>query len=228
MRIPIHYTEGVKEVRNVRLYVNLEQYRAYSQGVEAGGSYVSASTTGDGGFVATSTGSGGYTATSTNNGGGNTVTSTNNSSVNVSQMNEAYTGGDAIYTGIEGDLTKHKHSHAHTHFLAGHNHDVEVPSHSHSFQVLDHTHQYVIQNHSHSVSINLPNHSHPQINDIFVGNRASNVSINVNGQTIAQNINASGWYDITAYINTSDNLITISGTNGRIEATVVNKVFVAF
>jgi hypothetical protein len=114
--IPFFIDEGTHEVRECKINLILDHFRAYSKAAASGGTLTSES------------------------GGSDVVTSEVNASTTVSQMDQAYTG-EVHYTGVDGDMNHHNHPHAHKHFLEGHDHQVHINNHKHN--IAAHSHDLV-------------------------------------------------------------------------------------
>lgn len=173
------------EIRKVSLSFKLLPFRAYEKSAASGG-------------------------TTTSEGGGGVVTTTENTSITLINLSEAFTGGEAFYTGVDGDMTKHKHSM----FIK-----LNVPDHKHTFSLLDHFH-------------NIAQHVHNLVFGIFKSNSvATGINIYVDGVLKDGSSYTSDQtdLDITTAIGgmTGWHNIRLTSTQlGRINATIIVEAFV--
>lgn len=156
-------------VNAIKVKVQLDRFRSYSQATEGGGA--TTATSSDGGASTTTSSSGGATTATSSSGGGGSVTSASGGGGSVTT--EA--GGYANRTSAAGGYTEKntyseyatksgytdytESSGKHRHWIGLHHHVFTTPDHQHSFVIPAHIHSVSIGSHSHSVSIGAHSHS---------------------------------------------------------------------
>jgi len=102
-------------------------------------------------------------------------------------------------------------SHTHRVSISSHKHNVTIGSHSHNVNINNHSHNVRIDPHSHSVKIDP--HTHDIEYGIFEGDSASNIAIEVDGNTVP-NVGGVGIdsLDIVRYMDTDSNGKIVRGT----------------
>lgn len=184
----VYIPDTMVRINKCILNYRLEQFRAFSKAIGGGGGSTQTSSSGgggsttssDGGGVSSSTADGGSSVT-TSSGGGGIVTDTGPGGINVEWVD--------VQTGPGGaDNHRHKyrrvHSHQHAVNIPSHRHDVNIPRHNHRFYIDDHYHRINLPTHDHR--INIPEHTHNLQFGIYQGDRASKVTIKVDGKAIPQ------------------------------------------
>ena len=134
-------------------------------------------------------------------------------------------------------IASHSHGMNHFHYLASLRipaFNIELPSHTHNVRLEGHNHSVNIPAHTHDVT--LPDHTHGIVYGIYEGGRASNVTINVDGEDIPAAEITSREIDVSGYLSKDDNGKIRRGTwheiqivpDGltRIEANLTAQVFV--
>lgn len=184
----VYIPDTMVRINKCILNYRLEPFRAFSKAIGGGGGSTQTSSSGgggsttssDGGGISSSTADGGGAVT-TSSGGGGIVTDTGPSGINVTWVD--------VLTGPGGsDNHRHEyrrvHSHQHAVNIPSHRHDVNIPRHNHRFYIDDHYHRINLPTHTHR--INIPEHTHDLQFGIYQGDRASTVTIKVDGKTIPQ------------------------------------------
>lgn len=184
----VYIPDTMVRINKCILNYRLEQFRAFSKAIGGGGGSTQTSSSGgggsttssDGGGVSSSTADGGSSVT-TSSGGGGIVTDTGPGGINVEWVD--------VQTGPGGaDNHRHKyrrvHSHQHAVNIPSHRHEVNIPRHNHRFYIDDHYHRINLPTHDHR--INIPEHTHNLQFGIYQGDRASKVTIKVDGKAIPQ------------------------------------------
>lgn len=173
-------------VNAVKVKIQLDRFRSYSQATEGGGA--TTATSSDGGASTSTSSSGGASTATSSSGGGGSVTSAGGGSTKVTSESSSKStsdsglkidhistgrsaiGGESATTGSGGSaLSKHTHSYVRPWYTDGnygwHAHDIWASlshshgmSHTHNVSIGSHTHSVSISAHSHSVSI--PGHTH--------------------------------------------------------------------
>lgn len=179
-------------VNKVLLRVRMEQFRAFSQATDGGGSTTVTSSAGGGSQSTTS--AGGSTQTTTRSGGKKSGTS--GFSLRVGSMTDR---GDSASS----KMTLENHTHPFT--LPKHEHSFESPSHSHDLDIDDHSHTVSSPNHEHSIS--LPNHTHTVKPGIYRFGNATAFTIFVNGQRRGTVNATSSEVDLTPHLLGTGNMI---------------------
>ncbi|NLI05385.1 MAG: hypothetical protein GX483_09025 [Actinomycetaceae bacterium] len=223
----VYVPRGCVRINQVLLYWKLERFRAYETGAEAGGG------------TATTTASGGGSASTSGGGGGGTVTSTTGWSqitgyADFVQSHQwdlyNYESQDYIMSS-EGNASigyhRHKlnrHKHNVSVFDSGHSHSVSTSSHSHSVSIPDHSHSFTLNPHTHAITYG-----------IYEGNKATSISLKVDGNVVPSGAIQSEM-DIVPYLSVDSNGKINRGTwhtieiipNGlsRIEANLFVQTFV--
>lgn len=184
----VYIPDTMVRINKCILNYRLEQFRAFSKAIGGGGGSTQTSSSGgggsttssDGGGVSSSTADGGSSVT-TSSGGGGIVTDTGPGGINVTWVD--------VRTG-PGGADNHRHdyrrvnSHQHAVNIPSHRHDVNIPRHNHRFYIDDHYHRINLPTHDHR--INIPEHTHNLQFGIYQGDRASKVTIKVDGKAIPQ------------------------------------------
>lgn len=165
----VYIPDTMVRINKCILNYRLEPFRAFSKAIGGGGG--STQTSSSGGGVSSSTADGGGAVT-TSSGGGGIVTDTGPSGINVTWVD--------VQTG-PGGSDGHSHSYRRVH---SHQHAVNIPSHRHDVNIPRHNHRFYIDDHYHR--INIPEHTHDLQFGIYQGDRASKVTIKVDGKTIPQ------------------------------------------
>ena len=150
-------------------------------------------------------------------------------------------GSDRNNTGDAGShshgISAHSHWMDHYHRLASFTIpplNIEIPAHSHSVVIPGHNHTADIPAHTHDVT--LPDHEHGIVYGIYEGGRASNVTINVDGEDIPAADIGSREIDVSAYLSKDANgkirrgawheIQIVPDGLTRIEANLTAQVFV--
>ena len=165
----VYIPDTMVRINKCILNYRLEPFRAFSKAIGGGGG--STQTSSSGGGVSSSTADGGGAVT-TSSGGGGIVTDTGPSGINVTWVD--------VRTG-PGGSDGHSHSYRRVH---SHQHAVNIPSHRHDVNIPRHNHRFYIDDHYHR--INIPEHTHDLQFGIYQGDRASKVTIKIDGKTIPQ------------------------------------------
>ncbi len=184
----VYIPDTMVRINKCILNYRLEPFRAFSKAIGGGGGSTQTSSSGGGGSTTSSDGGGmssstanGGSAVTTSSGGGGIVTDTGPGGINVTWVD--------VRTG-PGGADKHRHdyrrvnSHQHAVNIPSHRHDVNIPRHNHRFYIDDHYHRINLPTHDHR--INIPEHTHNLQFGIYQGDRASKVTIKVDGKAIPQ------------------------------------------
>lgn len=184
----VYIPDTMVRINKCILNYRLEPFRAFSKAIGGGGGSTQTSSSGGGGSTTSSDGGGissstadGGSAVTTSSGGGGIVTDTGPGGINVTWID--------VQTG-PGGADNHRHdyrrvnSHQHAVNIPSHRHDVNIPRHNHRFYIDDHYHRINLPTHDHR--INIPEHTHNLQFGIYQGDRASKVTIKVDGKAIPQ------------------------------------------
>ena len=184
----VYIPDTMVRINKCILNYRLEPFRAFSKAIGGGGGSTQTSSSGgggsttssDGGGMSSSTADGGSSVT-TSSGGGGIVTDTGPEGINVTWVYPQTGPGGA-------DNHRHEYrrvnSHQHAVNIPSHRHDVNIPRHNHRFYIDDHYHRINLPTHTHR--INIPEHTHDLQFGIYQGDRASKVTIKVDGKAIPQ------------------------------------------
>lgn len=218
VEIPYRLDSKATKIDRAILNINPMKFRAYSSSASVGGT--------------TTTYSGG---TTTSNSGGSTTTYSGGSYSNIvsqtSSQNNAYidngigkfTSPPTISEADPDDWKLHFHSYYIPSNQFIHSHDIQVPinipSHAHSID----SHNHTIEPHTH----NIEPHAHGIVYGIYEGSMAINITVYINGEVVASNINSEQNIDITEYLKTGmTNSIKIYSSNlGRVEGYIWTNVW---
>lgn len=184
----VYIPDTMVRINKCILNYRLEPFRAFSKAIGGGGGSTQTSSSGGGGSTTSSDGGGissstadGGSAVTTSSGGGGIVTDTGPGGINVTWID--------VQTG-PGGADNHRHdyrrvnSHQHAVNIPSHRHDVNIPRHNHRFYIDDHYHRIDLPTHTHRIDI--PEHTHDLQFGIYQGDRASKVTIKVDGKAIPQ------------------------------------------
>lgn len=184
----VYIPDTMVRINKCILNYRLEPFRAFSKAIGGGGGSTQTSSSGGGGSTTSSDGGGmssstadGGSAVTTSSGGGGIVTDTGPGGINVTWVD--------VQTG-PGGADNHRHdyrrvnSHQHAVNIPSHRHDVNIPRHNHRFYIDDHYHRIDLPTHTHRIDI--PEHTHDLQFGIYQGDRASKVTIKVDGKAIPQ------------------------------------------
>lgn len=204
--------DGVKSIKSVKLYIKLENYRTYekqltSEPTRFPSSGASSSTSSGASSTSTSGTGGYYDASGVSQSWGSPTYVDSFSS--VLYLVEPVQGG---YQGVNVKFNDFRHTHP-----------IVLPNHAHSMQ---HTHDI-----SHYHQVEISGHTHPIERGIFVGDKASNIDIYVNGvKANPMPINSDFFsIELAPHLIIGDNNISItSATMGRISGTLQMKTFAYF
>lgn len=171
----VYIPDTMVRINKCILNYRLEPFRAFSKAIGGGGGSTQTSSSGGGGSTTSSDGGG--MSTSTLNSDTLAETSTSDSTSNIWNISSPYSIPD-IMEHVDG------HAHgivSHTH---PHSHEVRIPRHNHRLYIDDHYHRIDLPTHTHRIDI--PEHTHDLQFGIYQGDRASKVTIKVDGETIPQ------------------------------------------
>jgi len=192
VELSFYVPEDLVNINKLALTFKTSNFRAYSQGMAAGGqvidtvtsttagqqtatsssggSHVESSTTSSGGSsVVTSASGGGQT---TSSGGGTTTTTTEKSFVQLNLMS----GVPENAVGSE-NYGNHLHEVQITGSHFDHDHSITLSSHTHT--VSDHTHSVSVPSHSHNFGFSIPSHQHT----VQIAGHSHDVDINIDPHT---------------------------------------------
>lgn len=157
-----------------------------------------------------------------------------NTKPNTDTLTDATTFPDDGHTH---NVVRHTHGMDHFHYFKSlkiPSFDIEIPAHSHSVVIPGHNHTADIPAHTHDVT--LPDHEHGIVYGIYEGGRASNVTINVDGEDIPAADIGSREIDVSAYLSKDANgkirrgawheIQIVPDGLTRIEANLTAQVFV--
>lgn len=246
--IMFYLPDEMVRINKLLLTYKTDNFRAYEQATEGGGSTSVTSSSG-GGSTATSS-SGGGTSTTTESGGGTTAT-TQSAGAHRHQMfgfqtdmgstspptnfknyvATANSGGSAaagvFFCGVSSDLYTNEAAGAHSHnvtFLA-HVHSITIPNHTHTVVIPNHTHVTTLPNHVHAIKFGI--YKHPDL--------PTKLTIKVDGNVVGEDALEYENLDIIDFLDKdSDGKVTrgwhvISITPndlGRINANVISQFFI--
>lgn len=171
----VYIPDTMARINKCILNYRLESFRAFSKAIGGGGGSTQTSSSGGGGST-TSRGGGGISSSTVNN-NASTETSTSDSTSNIWTLSSSYSMPDIMeyVDGHAHGLVSHRHPHSH---------DVRIPKHNHRFYIDDHDHRINLPTHDHTIKI--PEHTHNLQFGIYQGDRASKVTIKVDGKAIPQ------------------------------------------
>lgn len=171
----VYIPDTMVRINKCILNYRLEPFRAFSKAIGGGGGSTQTSSSGGGGSTTSSDGGG--MSSSTLNSDTITETSTSDNTSEIWTLTSPYSIHDIMeeVDGHSHGLVRHRHPHSH---------EVIIPKHNHRFYIDDHYHTINLPTHNHR--INIPEHTHDLQFGIYQGDRANNVTIKVDGQTIPQ------------------------------------------
>lgn len=247
--------DDVVNINTCELTFDTEEFRAYSQATEGGGSLVQTVTSGGGGSLVqsiTSGGGGSLVQSITSEGGGGTqetsgaggdhrhlmytaIGFTDNSEPNTSVMLRAANGHMIhVNDGTSAGLTYYTEGSS-----GHHSHGVTFPNHTHqiNLQLPNHTHPINIQlpDHTHPINIQLPNHTHDIKHGIFkLDTLPTSMEIRVDGNVVNFSSVNGERIDIIPYLRKENGRITrdrheiTMKPNGlaRVNANLILRLFV--
>ena len=169
----VYIPDTMVRINKCILNYRLESFRAFSKAIGGGGGSTQTSSSGGGGSTTSSDGGG--ISSSTVNSDASTQTSTSDSTSNIWTLSSPYSIPEVMQyvDGHAHGLVRHKHPHSH---------NVSIPKHNHRFYFDDHHHTIKLPTHEHR--INIPEHTHNLQFGIYQGDRASKVTIKVDGKAI--------------------------------------------
>ncbi len=171
----VYIPDTMVRINKCILNYRLEPFRAFSKAIGGGGGSTQTSSSGGGGSTTSSDGGG--MSSSTVNSDSVTETSTYDDTAELWTISSPYSISD-IMQSVDGHahgLVSHRHPHSH---------EVRIPRHNHRFYIDDHYHWINLPTHNHR--INIPEHTHNLQFGIYQGDRASKVTIKVDGKAIPQ------------------------------------------
>lgn len=171
----VYIPDTMVRINKCILNYRLEPFRAFSKAIGGGGGSIQTSSSGGGGSTTSSNGGG--MSSSTLNSDTIIETSEQDNTSNVWTITSPYSIREIMeeVNGHSHGLVQHRHPHSH---------QVRIPQHNHIFYIGDHHHTINLPTHDHR--INIPEHTHDLQFGIYQGDRASTVTIKVDGKTIPQ------------------------------------------
>jgi len=181
----VYIPDTMARINKCILNYRLESFRAFSKAIGGGGGSTLTSSSGGGGSTTSSDG-GGMSSSTVNSDSVSETSSSGGGGTTNADVEIYYPGASQDYTMTAGD-PPHSHGlyrHGHRVDLPFHSHEVRIPRHNHRFYIDDHYHRINLPTHNHR--INIPEHTHNLQFGIYQGDRASKVTIKVDGKTIPQ------------------------------------------
>lgn len=242
---------GKLQIKEAKIALTLEKFRAYSTGAASGGGHTSGAsseeTTAAGGGQTTSAGGGQTSSGGTSHAhtvSGQTAQSTgshrhimfHDGETTASYTQKKYWAelGDetgiacGIFTNSSGDLYTYGWAGTHSHTVTGTTSSSES---AHTHDVIDHAHDVTDHTHGIQHTHEVQNHTHGIVYGIYESTYPADVYIKLNGEQIAGPYNADEYIDITTeFLNeiTTYGWNTLEFTttqNGKIGATLFMRLF---
>ena len=228
LKFKINLPRELVSINKMRLTYELDRFRGYVTGAEAGGSSHQTSSEGGGSVQSSSAGGGGST-TSAAGGGDTLVKSRFTASPNLSCGGAVHPTTEQVieYTSNTTPTTGNLR---HNHFMPGHKHvlhgQVEIPeftipgkAHTHTTTLSNHQHTTALPAHTHAYAT--PAHTHAPIYGIHEGPNVAAVQIKVDGNAVASADFASDGVNLIPYLRKDASGEVVRGSTHLIEVYAV-------